>query len=230
MAKRTAASALKRSFFIARLMAKLSRSRGAASRPSVKIAVRCSAKESDAKERQRVVPAFLFRYARFAKAKPQEGKENKGSGTPTNAVQQPPRLATRLAPCKARSPVGVPPRLSPKGLIIPKARLQARLPGTRSERALPAFACPSPASTSHPGHNAGRLMPKPPGSGVQIRPRAPPSLPWPGMPPDHVLHVSEIWRLCNLNGDICQEIVLKNVTRSRLCPDQSRRCPQRVRA
>src|SRR5580704_1605179 len=28
--------------------------------------------------------------------------------------------------------------------LIPKAQLQARLPGTRSERALPAFACPSP--------------------------------------------------------------------------------------
>jgi hypothetical protein len=28
--------------------------------------------------------------------------------------------------------------------LIPKVRLQARLPGTRSERALPAFACPSP--------------------------------------------------------------------------------------
>jgi hypothetical protein len=28
--------------------------------------------------------------------------------------------------------------------LIPKARLQARLPGTRSARALPAFACPSP--------------------------------------------------------------------------------------
>src|ERR1700688_22517 len=28
--------------------------------------------------------------------------------------------------------------------LIPKARLQARLPGTWSERALPAFACPSP--------------------------------------------------------------------------------------
>ena len=34
-------------------------------------------------------------------------------------------------------------------------------------------------------------MPKPPGSELQIRPRAPPSLLWPGMPPDHVLYVSE---------------------------------------
>ena len=97
----------------------------------------------------------------------------------------------RLALCKGRSPIGVPPRFSPKGVIVPKAQLQARLPGTWSVRALPAFACPSPASTSRPGHNAGRLMPKPPGRGLQVRPRAPPSLLWPGMPPDHVLYVSE---------------------------------------
>ena len=60
----------------------------------------------------------------------------------------------------------VPPHgVLPRDLIIPKAQLQARLPGTWSERALPAFACPSPATTSRPGRNAGRLMPKPPGSG-----------------------------------------------------------------
>src|ERR1700724_3361208 len=45
---------------------------------------------------------------------------------------------------KARSSDGVPPRLSPKEYLIPKVRLQARLPGTWSARALPAFACPSP--------------------------------------------------------------------------------------
>ena len=123
--------------------------------------------------------------------KPRKRKEIKGSGTPKDAGPQPPHLAMRLAPCKARSPDGVPPRFSPKGVIVPEAQLQARLPGTWSERALPAFACPRPASTSRPGHNAGRLMPKPPGRGQQVRPRAPPSLLWPGMPPDHVLHVSE---------------------------------------
>jgi hypothetical protein len=58
-------------------------------------------------------------------------------------------------------------------LFHPKGSAQARLPGTRSERALPAFACPSPGSTSRPGHRAGGLIPKPPGSGLQIRPRAP---------------------------------------------------------
>jgi hypothetical protein len=34
-------------------------------------------------------------------------------------------------------------------------------------------------------------MPKPPGSRLQIRPRAPPSLPCRGVPPRHVLHRSE---------------------------------------
>ena len=101
-------------------------------------------------------------------------KKKKESGTPKNADPYPLYLAVQLAPCKARSPIGVPPRLSPKGVIVPKAQLQARLPGTWSERALPAIACPSPASTSRPGHNAGRLMPKPPGSGSDEPPPAAP--------------------------------------------------------
>jgi hypothetical protein len=44
----------------------------------------------------------------------------RGGRTPTNAVYQPPHLAMRRAPCRARSPVGVPPRLSPKGISHPK--------------------------------------------------------------------------------------------------------------
>src|ERR1700692_4779336 len=48
-------------------------------------------------------------------------------------------------PFGARTLVGVPPRLSARGeYLIPKAQLQARLPGTWSVRAVPAFACPSP--------------------------------------------------------------------------------------
>ena len=101
-----------------------------------------------------------------------KSKKKKESGTPKDADPYPLYLAVQLAPCKARSPIGVPPRLSPKEVIVPKAQLQARLPGTWSERALPAIACPSPASTSRPGHNAGRLMPKPPGSGSDEPPPA----------------------------------------------------------
>jgi hypothetical protein len=52
-------------------------------------------------------------------------------------------------PAKARSPIGVPPRFSPEGFCAPMAQLQARLPGTWSDRVLPAFACPSPVEAPH---------------------------------------------------------------------------------
>jgi hypothetical protein len=38
------------------------------------------------------------------------------------------------ASSRMRTPVGVPPRLSPKGVVVPKAQLQAMLPGTWPER------------------------------------------------------------------------------------------------
>ena len=38
-----------------------------------------------------------------------------------------------LPPAGDSSPVGVPPQLSPKGVVLPKAQLQARFPGTRSD-------------------------------------------------------------------------------------------------
>ena len=73
----------------------------------------------------------------------------------------------RLALFTARSFVGVPPRLSPKG-IIPSQRLSFR-PGFLG-RGLNGRYPPSPVpvqgSTSHPGHSAGGLMPKPPENGV----------------------------------------------------------------
>jgi len=50
-------------------------------------------------------------------------------------------LPAQRAPCGARSPVGVPLRLSPGGLLVPKAQHQAMLPGTvrsvRSDTAAP---------------------------------------------------------------------------------------------
>ena len=67
------------------------------------------------------------------------------------------RVLRRRAPSRARTPVGVPPRLSPKG-IIPSQRLGFR-PGFLG-RGLNGRYPPSPVpvqgSTSHPGHNAGR--------------------------------------------------------------------------
>ena len=123
--------------------------------------------------------------------------------------------------CKGRSPIGVPPRFSPKGVIVPKAQLQARLPGTWSERALPAFACPSPASTSRPGHNAGRLMPKPPGSGSDEPPPAG-TAPRPDQPGSlaDVLHGERDWLP-----------LLKLQTRGQsisICSSKSRACAARI--
>jgi hypothetical protein len=65
-------------------------------------------------------------------------------------------------PAKARSPIGVPPRFSPEGLLIPKAQVQARLPGTWFVRALPAIACPSPVEAPHaPVVMPASMMPGP---------------------------------------------------------------------
>ena len=77
-----------------------------------------------------------------------QAKEAKEDGTPTDAVERL-HLPVQRAPCRARSPIGVPPRFSPEGLLIPKAQLQARLPGTWVQRALPAVACPSPVEAPH---------------------------------------------------------------------------------
>src|ERR1700676_3791698 len=99
---------------------KIPRSRGAPAPEFCKFQPRearisgCDAKQSGG------VSVFLFAtpYSPFA--------FKKGSGTPTNADPYPPHLAMRLALCKARSPVGVPPRLSPRGVVVPKARLRAK--------------------------------------------------------------------------------------------------------
>jgi hypothetical protein len=114
--------------------------------------------------------------------------KERGGGTPANAGYHRRILRMRRAPFLERA------RLTAfhhgsrlRELFHPKGSAQARLPGTRSERALPAFACPSPGSTSRPGHRAGGLIPKPPGSGLQIRPRAP-----------HLLHLSACLRKASL--------------------------------
>jgi hypothetical protein len=67
----------------------------------------------------------------------------------------------------------------------------------------PASPVPVQGCTSHPGHHAGRLIPKPPGSDVQSRPRAP-----------HPLHLrlasgrrparERDKMRCNCGGDQCQ--------------------------
>src|SRR5580704_13719393 len=126
---------------------------------------------------------ILTRHLLFSSFTKEEGRRNAGK-----RWSPPPHLAMRHAPCRVRSPVGVPPRLSPKG-IIPSQRLGFR-PGFLG-RGLNGRYPPSPVpvqgSTSRPGRNAGRLIPKPPGSGLQIRPRAP-----------HPLHLTACLRKASL--------------------------------
>jgi len=60
--------------------------------------------------------------------------QTKGSGTPAGALIHPPHQRMRLALSGARSPSGVPPRLSPRGLLIPKAQRWAMLPGDDADK------------------------------------------------------------------------------------------------
>jgi hypothetical protein len=70
---------------------------------------------------------------------------------------------------RVRSPAGVPPRLLGRRANA-SFRLRHALPGTRSP-------CPSPATWSQTGRNAGRAFsPKPPGARHNPRPQAPHSL------------------------------------------------------
>jgi hypothetical protein len=105
----------------------------------------------------------------------------------------PPHLAVRRALFGARSSDGVPPRLSPKGVFHPKdsalgqASWDVVCTGvTRLRLSQSRDAPPTPVIMP------GDMMPKPPESGLQIRPRAPPSLPWHDVPPRHVLHAARI--------------------------------------
>jgi hypothetical protein len=109
-----------------------------------------------------------------------------GSGTPTDASSIL-RACGRGSPLRTSlvceggteggSPVGVPPRLLPTG-VSPRALLQARLPGTRVRRALPALACPSPVEAPHaPVVMPADMMPKAARERtVSFRARAPHSL------------------------------------------------------
>jgi hypothetical protein len=93
----------------------------------------------------------------FRSAQPGLRNKFEGSGTPANADPHPPHLAMRLALFTARSFVGVPPRLSPKG-IIPSQRLSFRpgFLGLGLNGRYPPSPVPVQGCTSHPGHNAGR--------------------------------------------------------------------------
>jgi hypothetical protein len=137
---------------------------------------------------------------------------NEGSGTPANAGHQPPHLATRRALNGARTLVGVPPRLSPKG-IIPSQRLSFRpgFLGLGLHGRYPPSPVPVQGCTSHPGHIAGRhdaqaareRTANPP-AGTALAPMTRcASAPCPS---------TERGLRCNRNGDGCQVIVSKKDT------------------
>jgi hypothetical protein len=122
--------------------------------------------------------ASVSLFATPVSPKPRLKEIKEGSGTPANAGYYRRILRCGARSCGARTLDGVPPRLSPKG-IIPSQRLSFR-PGFLG-RGLNGRYPPSPVpvqgSTSRPGRNVGGLIPEPPGSRLQTRPRAPPSLP-----------------------------------------------------
>jgi hypothetical protein len=126
---------------------------------------------------------FASRIPLFATSSPDPIE---GGGTPTDASSNL-RACGRGSPLRTSpvceggteggSPVGVPPRLLPTG-VSPRALLQARLPGTRVRRALPALACPSPVEAPHaPVVMPADMMPKAARERtVSFRARAPHSL------------------------------------------------------
>ena len=104
-------------FFVARMSAATSGEDGAASMPLPDF-------------------ALLIRATKKKKMKEAERRQTQGHNRRI--------LRCGARPFGARTLDGVPPRLSSRRVFHPQGQLQARLPGTRSERALPAFACPSP--------------------------------------------------------------------------------------
>jgi hypothetical protein len=100
-------------------------------------------------------------------------EEKQGSGTPTDAYPTSAPCGVRRARSAARSPLGVPPRLCAIGTIHPKAQPGPGFVTHQLTRRVPR----QPVwhfqrCTSRAGHSAGRLMPRPPGSGSDEPPRA----------------------------------------------------------
>ena len=131
----------------------------------------------------------------------EEGKERERNNRKRNADRR-----KALMPCHyghgrasisgRRTSVGVPPRLSPEGLFIPKAQRQARLPGTRQERLVlnarpnrgaktlrgycgryPPLPVPVQRCTSRPSRSAGRDdAQRRPGAGCKAAHRTRPTI------------------------------------------------------
>src|SRR3984885_15828577 len=108
--------------------------------------------------------------------------------------QYPPHPAVRRCPGGGSTPVGVPPRLLPKGVSHPDGSASGHASRDAvAERAgvLPAAPARLQRCTSRAGLSAGGLMPEAarerfatPSAGTVLAR-------WPGMPPDHLLHEGE---------------------------------------
>jgi hypothetical protein len=122
----------------------------------------------------------------------------RGEAERRQTQNEPPRLRARRAPYRARSSVGVPPRLLLRRTNA-TAQPQAALPGTRLKDGR-YLSPPVPVQRA-----SRRPVIVPPGSGLQIRPRAP-----------HPLHLSACLRkvslgerdfsACNWYRDKCQTL------------------------
>jgi len=119
-----------------------------------------------------------------------------------------------MAPYAVRSDrQALPMRKKPRDGSTPRLPSDARS-GRSSPRDDHRYA---PFSTSRPGHSAGRLMPKPPGSGLQIRPRAPHSPRPTGMPPEaRPLRERDDSSKVTVSGTNVKRHVARNVTSFRL--------------
>jgi hypothetical protein len=142
----------------------------------------------------------------------------KGSGTPTDAglVSAPAGAARALISCPfpicgegfrggtlaCRRPTAA----LAKGTYVTFGATQAMLPGTRSERVLPAFACPSPVSTSRADRSIGRHDARAGrGTGRILPPAATAPAPHSRIPSRKASLNERDNSACNGNRDECQD-------------------------
>ena len=78
-------------------------------------------------------PGFSMRYTVFAISNSTTIKKNRKQDADKRCLTTSAPSGAALSRLRDSSPVGVPPQLSPKGVVVPKARLQARFPGTWSD-------------------------------------------------------------------------------------------------
>jgi hypothetical protein len=115
-------------------LAMTTRSRGTPWRPSDANPVTFRARTGKKEKIEGWCLCFSARQAGFATpVSPRPSQIKIGSRTPTNAGTTRRTIGRGACSSGARSSVGVPPRFSPKGVVVPKAQLQARFPGTRSD-------------------------------------------------------------------------------------------------